>query len=295
MYTNNIIYRFLYETYHALMPSSYIAKRIYKKRFGKKLNLNNPKDLNEKINWMKFNSDTSRWTDLADKYLVRNFVKERGLSDILIPLYAKWDIAAEMSFDNLPKSFILKTNHGSGEIYKVEDKDKEDIDKIRVMYANYLKESYGKFQGEPHYMKIKPCVIAEELLAVDKDSFTTSLVDYKIWCFDGKPYYIWACYSRTKDKVFVEVRDKKWNWHPEKSIFTDHYRNGGGIIPKPKHLDRMLEVASILSKGFPQVRVDLYEHNDKVYFGEMTFTSNGGYMDFYTQDFLDELGNLLHI
>ena len=264
------------------------------KSLGRELDFKHPRDINEKINWLKFNSDTSLWSKLADKYLVRDFIKERGLENILVPLYHKWDSADDINFKDLPQKFILKTNHGSGEIYKVVDKEKEDIDLIKVLYKKYLKEKFGKVQGEPHYLKIKPCVIAEELLNVEHN-FSTSIIDYKIWCFDGKPYYIWCCYSRTKDSVYVELRDLEWNWHPEKSVFTDHYRDGGGRIPKPKCLNKMLEVASILSKGFPQVRVDLYVINDKIYFGEMTFSSNGGYMDFYTNEFLMELGDKVRI
>lgn len=291
----SFLYRFFYEIFNSVMPPSYIAKRIYKKRMGKKLDLLHPKDLNEKINWLKFYGDTSRWTQLADKYRVREFVQERGLGHILIPLYAIWDNANDISFDNLPNSFVLKTNHGSGEVMVIKDKNNANINYVKEEFKKHLKTEFGKYQAEPHYRKIKRCVVAEEFLDSSKLGFTTSLVDYKIWCFDGKPYYIWACYSRTKDKVYVETYDLNWNYHPEKSVFTDHYRDGKGIVPKPKKLDEMLKIASILSKGFPEVRVDLYEHEGKVYFGEMTFTSNGGYQDFYTQEFLDELGSYVKL
>ena len=290
-----ILYQFIYELFHLLVPNRYIAQRIYQKRLGRVLNLKNPQDINEKINWLKYYSDTSQWTMLADKYSVRQFVVDRGLKEILVPLYEKWDKAEDINFDNLPNSFILKTNHGSREIYKVCDKNSEDINSIKVLFKKYLKERYGRYQGEPHYMKIKPCVIAEKLLMVPSNSFTTSLVDYKIWCFNGEPYYIWVCYSRSKERVYVELRDLNWKWHPEKQVYTDHYRDGGGIVPKPLNFDKMLSIARILSKGFPEVCVDLYEHEANVYFGEMTFTRNGGYMDYYTKDFLKELGDQVQL
>ena len=277
----SVIYKILYEAFNSIMPPSYLAKRIYKKRMGgAKMDLKHPKDLNEKINWLKFYSDTKLWTQLADKYRVRDFVKERGLGNILIPLYAKWDSADDISFEGLPDSFVLKTNHGSGEIMVVKDKSRVDLSRIKEEFKIHLQTEFGKYQAEPHYRRIKRCVVAEKFLDSSNLGYTTSLVDYKIWCFDGKPYYIWACYSRTKEKVYVEVHDLDWNYLPEKSVFTDHYRDGKGIVPKPEKLNEMLKAAAILSQGFPEVRVDLYEHEKNIYFGEMTFTSNGGYMDF---------------
>ena len=291
----NTIRKFASEIFYNLISPTFVAKRIYKKRMGKDLDLTHPQDLNEKINWLKFYGDTSMWPDLADKYKVRDFVKKRGCDSILVSLYAMWENADEINFDSLPKSFVLKTNHGNGEVLIVKDKTKIDLNDTKALFKHYLSEDFGKYQGEPHYRKIQRCIVAEELLDVDDLDYTTSLVDYKIWCFDGKPYYIWACYSRTKEKVYVEVHDLNWNYLPEKSVFTDHYRDGKGIVPKPEKLDEMLMIASKLSEGFPEVRVDLYENKGKIYFGEMTFTSNGGYMDFYTQEFLDELGSYCHL
>ena len=270
-----------------------VTERLYKRILHKDINWDAPCDLNEKIHWLKLNTDTSEWSRLADKYLVREYVKEKGLGDILIPLYGKWDSADDIDFDKLPLSFILKTNHGSGEIIKVLDKNLINKSLVRRQMNRHLKEVYGYYEGEPHYRKIKSCIIAEELLKMPETSISTSLIDYKIWCFNGKPAYIWACYNRTKAGCDVEVYDLDWNYHPEKSIFTSHYRNGGGVLQKPKSLRRMLDIAQILSEGFPEVRVDLYEYKDKVYFGEMTFTSAGGYNYFYTQEFLNELGALI--
>lgn len=281
--------------YSKLLGDKIVTERLFRKFLHKEINWDNPQDLNEKIHWLKLYTDTTEWTRLADKFLVREYVKERGLEDILIPLYGRWDNAAEIDFTKLPDSFILKTNHGSGEIIKVEDKSTIDERQIRKQMNRYLKERYGYYEGEPHYRKIKPCIIAEEYLQMPKDSFSSSLIDYKIWCFDGKPAYVWACFNRTKAGCDVEVRDLNWGYHPEKSIFASHYRNGGGVVPKPIQLDKMLEVAGLLSQGFPEVRVDLYEYNGKVYFGEMTFTSAGGFNYFYTQEFLDELGGMIKL
>ena len=150
-------------------------------------------------------------------------------------------------------------------------------------------------QGEPHYLQIKPVVIAEKLLIDKENTFSTSLVDYKVWCFNGKPYCVWACYSRTKNATYVGTYDLDWNYHPEWSIFTDHYKDGGPVVPKPKSFDEMMDAAKILSEGFPQVRVDFYDVDGKLFFGEMTFTSNGGFMQFFTDEFLLQMGKQMKL
>ena len=148
--------------------------------------------------------------------------------------------------------------------------------------------------AEPQYVSIKPCVIAEQLLPLDPGRH--SLTDYKIWCFGGKPYFIWVCNDRNEDgnSAHVLTYDTDWNPHPEYSIFTSDYLQGEPI-PKPKNLGYMLEVAEKLSAGFPELRVDLYNIEGKVFFGELTFTSQGGINSFYTQEFLDYAGSLFAV
>lgn len=285
---------FLKYLFYSSIPRKWIISERYKKVFGKELNWEHPHDLNEKINWLKLYSDTSKWSDLSDKYKVREYVIEKGLGRILVPLYGKWDNPDDIDFSILPNSFVLKSNHGSNDIIIVRDKSKIDRNYTLTLLRKAYRQKFGLEKGEFHYLPITPCVIAEQLLE-QNDPWTTSIVDYKIWCFSGKPAYIWTCYSRTKKIVYVETRDLNWGYHPEKSIFTPHYRDGKGIVPKPKCLDDMLFIASVLSEGFPEVRVDLYEIEGKVYFGELTFASNAGYNNFYSQDFLNELGGLIKI
>ena len=269
-----------------------VASIRYRKIFGKDLNWKNPTNLNEKINWLKFNSDTSQWSILADKYRVREYIAEKGLEDILVKLYGVWDDPEKIDWQNLPDSFVLKMNNGSGDIIVCEDKSKLDIDSTKKLFKSLFRKTFGYSTAEPHYSLIKPCVIAEELLLPNNQSTpSTSLIDYKIWCFNGKPECVWACRNRDKRTVEVASHDLDWNHHPEHSVYTGHYREAKIPFNRPKSLDRMLEVASILSEGFPQVRVDLYEVDGKVYFGEMTFTSNFGMMEFYTDEYLEYLGS----
>lgn len=259
-------------------------------QFGRKIDWNNPRDINEKIQWLICYSDTSEWTLLADKYRVREFVRERGLDHLLVPIYGVWNKAEDIDYDSLPEKFVLKCNHDSGSVFIIDKSKGYSKMIINKELNNTLKRKFGYIGCEPHYNKIKPCIIAEKFLEDSSNSFSKTLVDYKVWAFNGKVKSLWVCYNRTKEAVFVNIYDTNWNCHPECTVATDHYRDGLGIVPRPQNLNEMLRAASILSKGFPQVRVDFYEVNGILYFGEMTFSSIGGRMDVYTKDYLEELG-----
>lgn len=256
-----------------------------------------PKDLNEKINCLKFYGDTSLWPMLADKYAVREYVKECGLNECLIPLIGKWDTVDGINWEALPDQFVMKCNNGSGDVVVCTNKKELDKEEMLSYFRKQLHKEYGILTGETHYALIKPCIIAEELLAPTPPKGdvegTGVLIDYKIWCFDGKPAYI-VCYSNRHDNYYCEigVYDTEWNSHPEFLRYSSHYKKEKEPVERPMCLKQMLEIASRLSTGIPQVRVDLYEVNGKVYFGEMTLTSSGGYMAHFTQDFLDKLGTL---
>ena len=250
-----------------------------------------PKDINEKINWLKFYGDTSQWSTLADKYAVRQYIESIGQGDILVKLYGKWDRAEDIDWGSLPERFVMKGNAGSGDVVICRNKNELDKEKVTKYFQSIMGKSFGDVSGESHYAQIKPCIIAEELLdASTQPCGSTSLVDYKIWCFDGKPKYIWCCYNREKYHANVGLYDMDWNYHPEWSVFTSHYVEASALIPKPACFDKMMDIAAKLSAGFPQVRIDLYEVNGHVCFGEYTFSSQGGYMDFYTKEFLEQMG-----
>ncbi len=266
--------------------------------FRKKLDLKKPQDLNEKILWAKLYADTTKWTELADKRLVRYYVEQIGLKDTLVDLYDIWYSADDINLDKLPDTFIIKANNGDGKgtnkIIRKADLAGEKLSELKATVAEWLsRKNIGALHAEPQYKEMKPCVVVEEVLPLDGGN---SLTDYKLWCFNGKCYYIWVCSDRSKDgsSAHVMTYDLEWNAHPEFSVFNSDYLQGD-VMPKPKNLDRMVEVAEKLSKGFPELRVDLYNVNGKIYFGELTFTSQGGFMDFYTPEFLKELGSKFEI
>ena len=269
---------------------------LYRIAFGKRIDWDDPRTLNEKIHWLKFNSDTSLWTLLADKYRVREYVRQRGCEDLLVNLYGVWTDSSEIDWDSLPDKFVMKSNCSSGDVRICTDKSKIDRQEWEAHFDKAMRDKLGYERGEPHYNAIEPAVIAEELLDISKQPIkTSSLIDYKIWCFNGEPHHIWACFNRRQEDVEVAVFDMDWNYHPEKSIFTKHYKESSDILPKPKSLNMMLESARKLSAGLPQVRVDFYEVDDKAYFGEMTMTGGGAFMDWYSDDFMLEMGDLISL
>ena len=276
-----------------------LLKIRYKYVFKKNLNLDNPQDLNEKILWAKLYADTSRWTVLADKYKVRKYVEEKGLGDTLVKLYAVWYDVSEVDFSKLPDKFIIKANNGDGKgTNKIVDQTKltpESKQQLLDMMNEWLhRKNIGALHAEPQYKGMRPCIVAEELLPFEPGS--TSLTDYKIWCFNGKAYYVWVCNDRCANgnSAHVMTYDLDWNAHPEFSNFNSDYLRGE-VIPKPKNFERMIEVAEKLSEGIPELRMDMYNIDGKIYFGEMTFTSQGGFMDFYTPEFNKKLGSLFSI
>lgn len=256
-------------------------------------NFENPKDYNEKLNYLKFYTDTSRWVELSDKYAVRSYLENLGLSEHLVKLYGKWDRVEDIDWNALPNQFVMKGNGGSGDVVVCKDKTKLDKEKTLAYFEKILHTPFGITSAEPHYQHIKPCIIAEELLDVSTQPCNSnSMVDYKIYCFNGKPAYTWCCYNRHQYYANVGVYDMNWQYRPEYSIFTSHYKEAELRIPKPTSFNTMMNIASKLSKGFPTMRVDLYEVNGKVYFGEMTFAPSAGFINFHTQEFLNIMGDL---
>ena len=267
--------------------SQYIASNYYYYTFGKEINWNDPQNLNEKINWLAFNTDTRLWSVLADKYAVREYIKSKELDFLLNDIYQKWDNIEDIDLTNLPQSFVIKTNCSCGDTLIIKDKSKYNIEEIKNHFKEVLKERFVIKTAEPHYLRIKPCIFAEKLLE-------TNIVDYKVWCFNGNPYCIQTISDRQikHNKKAMNVFDTEWNEHTE--WLNKEYQNEDSI-EKPLLLTEMLEYAKILSKGFPQVRVDFYITNNQIYFGEMTFTAACGRLLSFTNESLLKMGEEIKI
>ncbi|NME14780.1 hypothetical protein HF874_18590 [Parabacteroides distasonis] len=296
-YFPEVLYMRLY-VYKLLLRCfpTFMIKRAYKKRFGENLNLKNPIDLNAKINWLKLYSDTTLWPDLADKYKVREFVKKKGFGYLLNELYGVWKSPEEIDFESLPSRFVLKTNNGSGDVIVVKDKSKINEKEIKSRLRNYLRRNFGVLTAEPHYLKISPRIICEKYLE-QSSSFSSSLIDYKFYCSRGKVLSVMVCFNRIigghAEKVIYDLK----SWIPCLEYLKPNYRTkeAGHFIPRPVSLDKMLETSCILSEQFPLVRIDFYEIDDKPLFGEMTFTSEAGYISYLTDEYLEKLGKMVDL
>lgn len=290
------VYRKLVRVANRFFPVT-LARMRFKKLFGRDFDIDNPKDLNEKILWLSLFSDTSTWSRCSDKYAVRDFVNERGLGDILVKLYGKWDNVKDIDWEKLPDRFVIKTNNGSGTVLLVEDKTKLNIKETELLLEKWLLKDITQETTEFHYRNITPCIIAEELLEMTEEDkqVSSSIIDYKIWCFNGKPDSFLICSNRNDNGCCLSVYDTNWNYHPEASVFDQFHTERESLLPKPKNLEYMLIIAQKLSSGFPEVRVDLYNVGGKIYFGELTFTSLGGTMTYYSPDELFRMGQLVDI
>lgn len=277
-----------------------VVQLRYLLRFGRLPDLRHPKDLNEKILYLKLFTDTSRWTMLADKYQVRQYVADCGLSDTLVPLYGAWERVEDIPFADLPDRFMLKANNGDGKgtnrkIVR-QDMTAADWQRLREELNRWLSLKHiGALAGEPQYRGIRPMILAEQLLPADDRQ--SSLVDYKLWCFGGEPYSFLVCSNRKENghDAFLGCYDLEWNHHPEHMVASGRYPQEPKPLPRPQCLEEMIRVARVLSKGFPEVRVDLYEAQGRVWFGEMTFTSLGGMMNYYTPAYLREMGERVEL
>ena len=264
-------------------------KKWYFYNTGKILNYDSPKTFNEKIQWMKLYDSTPVKTRLADKYLVRDWVKEKIGEKYLIPLLGVWNSFDEIDFKSLPDKFVLKCNHGCGYNYIVKDKSKLKNKKVKQQFNNWMKENYAYKSGlELHYADIKHKIIAEQYI----ENGNNDLYDYKFWCFNGKVKFIQFLSERYTDGLKMAFYDRNWN----KQNFVYSYPMDEKIIEKPDNLDEMICIAETLAKEFNHVRVDLYRlDSGRIYFGEMTFTSCSGICKWEPEETDEYMGSLFEI
>lgn len=266
-------------------PKKTVTKVRYRYVTGKKLNLKAPRDFNEKILYLMLNEFGRKESNCADKYLVRNYVKEKGLENILPELYGKYDSVDEIDFKSIPNEYVLKTNHGCGcTIIKTENIN-IDLNLAQRNLRKSMKENYAKETLEYQYEKIKPCILCEEYL---KENDKLMPTDYKIFCFNGKAYFLLVCGDRDS-KVRTVYYDL--NWHK----INCTKKKQTGEFEKPKNFAQMIKVAEKLSEDFKFVRVDLYNINGRIYFGELTFTPRGGINVTIKQEYLDKWGSYIKI
>lgn len=281
--------RFAILTALSWIPDRIMLALQYRIKLGRKCNFKNPKRWTEKLQLYKMYYRNPMIFKCVDKYDVRSYIKEKGLSDNLVKLYGVWENARMIDFDKLPRQFVLKTSNGGGGEDVVLVRDKLILDRQKTI--DFLNEKLKKEVNggrEWAYTGISnPHIICEELL-INKDNPEAGVEDFKILCFSGEPKYIIV----DKDRYTDHRRNFYTTEWERVSVSTDH-KQFDTVYPKPQNFDKMLDIARKLSKDFPFVRVDLYNVEGKIYFGELTFYPWTGYVQFTPDSFDFELGGLM--
>ena len=276
------------------MPDSWMVRLQYRIKLGRWPNLTHPKRYTEKLQLYKLKYRNPVMHQCVDKLEVRKFVEEKGLGNLLNKVYGVYDNSEDINFDVLPNRFVIKSTSGGGgnNVIVVKDKSLLDIEKARKTISKWLKEASGQTNAgrEWAYSGIRETkIIIEEFLEErGPDGNIRPLTDYKFFCFDGTPYYIYVVTDRNPGvSAAIGIYDIQFNKLP-------YYRADElkqlTVEQKPDNYDKMIEISKVLSQGFPHVRVDLYNIGGKIYFGELTFYDGSGYFQFTPDDFDEILG-----
>lgn len=265
---------------------------MYLYNFHRILDLKNPSDLNEKLQYLKlktyYNNPTI--TQCVDKYLVRDYLVEKGFSDILPQLLGGGYKNAEdirTHWDEYPSKFVIKCNHGCGYNILVTDKEKANLNEIIQSLNQWIHEDFWKIYCEPQYRFVPKRIIVEEYLADD-------IQTYKFYCFNGKPEvaYVSSNGENGEKDLYLDYFDMEWNWLPITLFGHEHDKRE---IKKPCSFEQMKKLAERMSADFPFVRVDLYDVNGRIFFSELTFIPTGGNMKLSPDSVIKEWGNKLKL
>lgn len=243
-------------------------------------NLKRPKRFTEKLQWYKLHYRKALLTNCSDKYKVREYVISKGLNHILVPLYGVYNHVNEIEFESLPSQFVLKTNHGSHTNIICTDKSKLNIEKTKKTLQEWLTTWQGKVGREWSYYDIEPKIICEKYLEKDQNN---DLIDYKFFCFGGKVFCLYVIIERfLPDGIKLGIYDANFEKSPYK---RSDIRDIERAISKPKNFEQMIKIAETLSSDFPHVRVDLYNIDGVIFFGELTFYDGSGYKGYIPDEF----------
>lgn len=279
----------LFRKLSRLIPDRIYLQIVYFKHFRRFINFNNPKTFNEKIQWLKLNYRNEEYTKLVDKYRVKQYITKLIGEEYVIPTLGVWNNVDDIDFKSLPEKFVLKCNNDSGGI--VICKNKKDFDEAKA--KSFLKErlkNNGYWYGrELPYKNVKPCIIAEKYM---EDSISKDIKDYKFFCFNGSMEFFDIDIDR-----FIEHRanyyDRNGNFLPfGKTYCPPDYTKK---IEMPKNLDKMIELAETISHNTVLSRIDFYEIDGQVYFGEITFYPGSGFSPFTDEKWDYKLGDMIDL
>lgn len=272
-----------------LLSDRLYIKMIYKCYMNKTLNLDEPKTFNEKLQWLKLYDRNQIYTKLVDKYEVRKYVAQEIGEEYLIPLIGVWEKFDDIDFSKLPNQFVLKCTHDSGGLIICKDKNTFDVESARKKINKCIKRNYYYNFREWPYKNVKPRIICEQYITSKIDN---DIKDFKFMCFNGEVKCSFVCSNRgSENGLNVDFYDIDWNHMP----FERHYKNSGIIERKPTNYDLMIRISEKLSQKIPFVRVDLYEVDGTLYFGELTFYPGAGIEEFRPEEYDYLLGSWINI
>ncbi len=293
-YLTNNDYRFKINAHFGFynrMNDEEFIKRIYKATMGKELNLDNPLAYNEKLQWLKLNDRNPLYTTLADKYEAKKYVTEKIGAEYLIPTIGVWNSFDEIDFDKLPNRFVLKCTHDSGGLVICKDKSTLDFKKAKKILNGSLRKNYYLQFREWPYKDVTPRIIAEPYM---EDTVTGALNDYKFFVFNGHMKILHIVTERHSESTETrfDFFDRNFSHLP----FSKSHRANADIIPQePKTFKKMITLAEKLSADIPHVRVDFYEVDGKIYFGEFTFFPAAGFGPFDPEEWDYTLGSWIDL
>lgn len=272
------------------MSDERYLKLLFKDRVGYKLNLKDPKTFNEKLQWLKLYDRNPEYTRMVDKYEAKQYVAERIGDEYIIPTLGVWDKFEDIDFDALPEQFVLKCTHDSGGLVICRDKSKLDKEAAREKIEKSLSRNYYWHSREWPYKNVKPRIIAEKYM---EDSVTRELRDYKFFCFSGEMKAMFIASER-----YNEATETRFDFFDRDFQHLD-FRNGhpNADIPpaKPEKFEQMCMLAEKLAGDIPLLRVDFYDVDGKIYFGELTFSHWGGMMPFEPKQWDKKLGDWIKL
>lgn len=273
-----------------VLPDKWYLFFRFKNRVGYWPHLNHPRTFNEKLQWLKLNDRHAEYTQMVDKIDAKKYVASIIGDKYIIPTLGVWNSVDEIEWDKLPNQFVIKVSSDSGGIVVCKDKQTLDIEKAKEKLTNGWGKNYYVHNKEYPYRDLTPRIIAEEY---KEDESGYELRDYKIFCFNGEPKILFVASDRQKaaEDTKFDFFDLNWNHLP----FTNGHPNSKEHIAKPKNFEEMLEIAKKLSVGIPQVRIDLYNCNGKIYFGEITFFHWSGMTSFDPVEWDFKLGKMIKL
>ena len=281
----------LYYLYKHIVPIEWWLKHEFKRRVGYWPNIKHPKTFNEKLQWIKLYDHNPLYTKMVDKFEAKKYVSDIIGDEYIIPTLGVWNYFEEIDFDALPTQFVLKCTHDSGSIVICKDKNNFDKYAARAVLNKGLHYNYYyKNAFEWPYKDVKPRIIAEKYMSDDSQDNSGSLTDYKFMCFGGKVKCSFTCTGRNTSRgLHVTFYDENWQIMP----FERHYPAEKNPIPKPQNYNKMVQLSERLATTLKFARIDFYEINGKIYFGEITFFPGNGMEEFTPQIWDYRLGDWL--